>query len=162
MRSIGYVGISLFLLCTEAQANRPGALQPIAPLPLDVVAYEHVGFEGAALPIRGDIPDLRAPGFLFNDIISSIRLTRGVISVYEHVGYTGRCQTLRASNTDLRGSFVGNDTISSIRLGRECLPRRTARSQSEPVQGADSGLSSSGEDDLGLDQEPRCGFKRRR
>lgn len=167
MRGTMSLGMSLLLLCTEARAGRPETPGILAPLPREVTAYEHVGFEGAGLPIRGDIPDLRAPAYQFNDIISSIRLSRGVISVYEHVGYQGRCQTLRESVLDLRGSTVGNDAISSIRLGRECATRKTARTALNPglgnetVQGADHSPPPPA-DEQERDAEFRCGLVRRR
>jgi hypothetical protein len=94
--------------CPDSSSERPAS----------VVAFEDVGFGGAALRVDGDVPDLGA--FDFNDRISSLKV-RGTVSVYEDVDYLGRCRTLDASAEDLRASpWDFNDAISSIRIGQTC------------------------------------------
>lgn len=43
-----------------------------------------------------------------------------VVAAYEHTNFGGRCETFRADDADLRNNSIGNDTISSLRLGQAC------------------------------------------
>ncbi|HZQ35348.1 MAG TPA: peptidase inhibitor family I36 protein [Dehalococcoidia bacterium] len=59
--------------------------------------------------------------FSFNDVASSIaNFTGGPVAVYSDAGYTGRCQTITKNVRNLSGSYVGNDAISSLKVGASC------------------------------------------
>jgi hypothetical protein len=64
----------------------------------------------------------------WDNITSSARAVGAPVAVYELPGYQGRCQTVAANTAapDLRGSPIGNDTISSLRTGFECNPHVSA------------------------------------
>jgi hypothetical protein len=64
----------------------------------------------------------------FNDKFSSVHLIGGqAVSVYQDANYGGRCQIITGDVADLTGSFIGNDQISSIRMGQTCPPAGGAR-----------------------------------
>lgn len=67
-------------------------------------------------------PDLIfTPCFSFNDVTSSIaNFTGGPVAVYSDAEYQGRCQTIRKNVRNLSGSVVGNDSISSLKVGSAC------------------------------------------
>ena len=86
-----------------------------------VIAYEHVNFGGKYKIFEGNVTYV---GDEFNDMISSFRVERATLAnavkaeVYEHINYGGLCQQLlEGSYPQIDGlMFVGNDTISSIRV----------------------------------------------
>jgi hypothetical protein len=102
--------ILAFLLACLGSAN---AQYPYGgPRFFGCVAFEHTGFGGAQLPIRGGDSIASLQGY-WNDRISSINCSRRcALTAFEHVGFRGRRQTFGGSVP-----FVGpfwNDRISSI------------------------------------------------
>jgi Beta/Gamma crystallin len=81
--------------------------------------YADPGYGGAYKDVQGDVPDLRALGF--NDSATSFGVPAGTnVAVYEHPNYEGICEELTASDPDLRGNPIGDDSISSLRVGQSC------------------------------------------
>lgn len=92
---------------------------------MGVVVYDDVDFQGPALTLRNDAPDLRE--FRLNDRISSLQIVPGETwEVCESINFSGRCAVLTGSGRDLR---VGgwNDLISSMRPARGCRDRDDRR-----------------------------------
>jgi len=87
-----------------------------------ITVYDDVNFQGPALNLRNDVPDLRE--FRLNDRISSLQVAPGETwEVCESVNFSGRCGVITGSERDLRP--VGwNDMISSIRRVRDRDDRR--------------------------------------
>jgi murein DD-endopeptidase MepM/ murein hydrolase activator NlpD len=79
-----------------------------------------------------------------NDTVSSLdvpRALRGdladqqVVSLYEHTYYSfGRCEEFRTDDPDLRDNHIGNDTVSSIRVGVPCPSAATPAPNSLSVK----------------------------
>jgi hypothetical protein len=81
--------------------------------------YEHSDFHGRVLELKHDMPNLVDAGF--NDLASSIKLNGSTpIALYEHADYQGRCSTVQNSVHALGALAVGNDMVSSLRVGRVC------------------------------------------
>lgn len=81
--------------------------------------YRAINFTEGGRQFFTDVADLT--NFGFNDVTSSIVVPTGtVIAAYEAAHYGGRCETFRANDADLRNNTIGNDTISSVRIGRAC------------------------------------------
>ncbi len=82
--------------------------------------YEHPNYGGEGR-VAGAIDgwqraDLRRVGF--DDTVSSLRVPAGQkIAVWEHPDFKGHCEVFTASDADLRNNRIGDDSISSFRLG---------------------------------------------
>ena len=103
----------------EGRDDRRGGDDRDARGGLGMTVFDDVNFEGAALTIRRDVPDLRA--LQFNDRISSVQVPPGESwEVCEHTNYDGRCFVVSGVERDLRRRGL-NDVISSTRRvqGRE-------------------------------------------
>lgn len=81
-----------------------------------VVLFEDPQYQGRAVEVTGDMPDLGA--IRFNDKASSIQVgrARGRWEICEHANYEGRCSRLDADQAVLPREW--NDQISSIRRVR--------------------------------------------
>ncbi len=61
------------------------------------------------------------PCFSFNDVTSSIaNFTGEPVAVYSDAEYRGRCEAFSGDVRNLAGSYVGNDSISSLKVGSTC------------------------------------------
>ena len=103
----------------EGRDDRRGGDDRAARGGLGMTVFDDVNFEGAALTIRRDVPDLRA--LQFNDRISSVQVPPGESwEVCENTNYDGRCFVVSGVERDLRRRGL-NDVISSMRRvqGRE-------------------------------------------
>jgi hypothetical protein len=92
-----------------------------------VTLYEHANYTGASKTFTADAPDLRGHSLrgnlTWNDQASSIRVSSGAwVIVYEHINYGGRCQVLTGNVTSLLDAPIGNDTISSLKVGTGSPP----------------------------------------
>lgn len=109
---------------STAILDEPQVLAPPAPLDFleafGLVLYEHVNFGGQAYQVTASqLKNLKDVGF--NDKASSVRLTAGVAALYKDKDFQGKCTTVAAGElADLKGSAVGNDAVTSIRLGHTC------------------------------------------
>jgi hypothetical protein len=58
----------------------------------------------------------------WNDIVSSIQTSGTSMAVYELPNFQGRCESFAANaqDNDLRDNWIGNDRISSLKLGEPC------------------------------------------
>lgn len=109
------VGLAAIALTLAAGAPVPAEAQTTQ----SVAVYADINFWGSSLQFFGSVADLT--GYGFNDRISSMRVPTGsVVAAYEHTNFGGRCETFRADDLDLRNNTIGNDTISSLRLGQAC------------------------------------------
>jgi hypothetical protein len=89
-----------------------------------VQIYEHINYTGSSwgFPTGGSHANLGSINF--NDRTSSIRVPAGtVVAAFEHGNFEGRCETFRANDSDLRNNLIGQDSISSLRIGQACPPR---------------------------------------
>lgn len=83
-----------------------------------VVLYEHPNFGGQGLALWEDQTEL---GRWINDSVTSIQVPAGqVVSVWQYAGFTGRCETFKAGDGDLRDNHIGDNTISSFKVGQVC------------------------------------------
>lgn len=79
---------------------------------------------GGYKDVRGDVPDLRGLGF--DDSATAMIVPAGTkVAVYEHPNYAGLCEEITASDPDLRDNPIGDDRITSLRVGQGC-PRQVA------------------------------------
>lgn len=114
------VGLTAMTVATGVSLPAPASAQT-APL---VQIYEHINYGGSswAFPFAGNQANLGS--FNFNDRTSSIRLSPGaVVAAFEHGNFEGRCETFRGSDADLRNNVIGQDSITSLRIGQACPPR---------------------------------------
>lgn len=78
-----------------------------------------INYGGATVQLSSNVADLSTLGF--NDRTSSIIVPAGtVVAAFDAWNFLGRCETFRVSDPDLRNNVVGNDTISSLWVGRPC------------------------------------------
>lgn len=94
-----------------------------------VYLYEHTGFRGEVLVLRKSVKNLNRTT-MGNNQVSSIRVewdrqqgralptrrNRAAAKLYAHVGFEGRKEVLFEDCADLRGSVLGNDQVSSLRV----------------------------------------------
>ncbi|MCK6549910.1 beta/gamma crystallin-related protein [Myxococcota bacterium] len=82
-----------------------------------VVVYQDRDYLGTAAVYVGDVPGFSG----VNDSASSIILINtSAVAVYEDSNYRGKCETLTADAPALSAHLIGNDSISSLRVGRTC------------------------------------------
>ena len=83
-----------------------------------VIIYEHINYGGLSEKLSGQIADLRHRRYDFNDKVSSIKVRPGCkVHLYEHIYYDtygGRQYLATGDIPDLRGTPIGNDSISSL------------------------------------------------
>ena len=87
-----------------------------------VTFYADINYSGSSFSYTaGSYSNI---GSTWNDRASSVRVPAGtVVAVYEHGAFGGRCETFRASDGDLRNNAIGNDTITSLKVGQPCPSR---------------------------------------
>lgn len=83
-----------------------------------LILFQDTNYGGKQLAITADVANLKNAGF--NDSASSIRVVKGVSAVYQDTNYRGRCMTVTRDLHRLSETPIGNDRISSIRVGRGC------------------------------------------
>jgi hypothetical protein len=84
-----------------------------------VEVCEHFNYAGVCQTVVGNMPALSEYGL--NDFISAMRITgTATVSVYENDNYQGRCETFTTSDARLDDNVIGNDVISSLRVGTTC------------------------------------------
>ena len=111
----GLVGLAAIVLALAVGVPVPAESQTTQ----SVAIYADINFWGSSHQFFGSVADLSVYGF--NDRISSMRVPTGtIVAAYEHINFGGRCETFRADDLDLRNNTIGNDTISSLRLGQAC------------------------------------------
>jgi hypothetical protein len=80
-----------------------------------VALFPNVAYGGTVRTSVVDVTDLARIGF--NDQASSLRVSPGaVVTLFGDRYFQGACQAFSADNGDLRGSTIGNDTASSMKL----------------------------------------------
>lgn len=81
----------------------------------DMVLFEHAYFQGRAVEIGDNEPDLNRLGF--NDVASSLRLRGGTWRICEHAYFQGTCIVVQTDLGDLNQLRM-NDRVSSVqRIG---------------------------------------------
>lgn len=83
-----------------------------------LVLHQDTQFRGKTLTVTSDMPNLKSVGF--NDSASSVRMIRGTAALYRDTEYRGACITVTGDVPQLSKTPVGNDSVSSIRIGRGC------------------------------------------
>ena len=76
--------------------------------------YEHINYEGCTLAVTGNVKSFVTVGF--NDVASSLIVTKGTWTVYEHINFGGKSKEF---GPGVYPNFVGlgiNDMVSSIKL----------------------------------------------
>jgi len=101
----------------------PPSVHKIAPIPLIVELYEHIGFAGNRAVIVEDVPDIpRYLGPEFNDVVSSVRVKPGPdyspgkqAQLFRDVGYSGSSMRLGPGDyPNISTSHGFSDVVSSI------------------------------------------------
>jgi hypothetical protein len=91
-----------------------------APCPPGAVLCQTVNFANACERFDQDVYTLADTKVGLRQV-SSILVSPGVvITVYSDAGYRGRCQVVSSTLTSLVSSEVGNDAVSSLRIGAWC------------------------------------------
>ncbi len=98
------------------------------PANCSVTLYEHTGYRGREVTLRGDIGDLDHTPF-GKDSASSLRINwdraepqlpgprpREAVFLFLDVGYRGATETVFEDMPDLGATAIGNDRLSSIKL----------------------------------------------
>lgn len=85
------------------------------PGPTQVILFQDVNYEGAYKILEiGSYASTAQMGFS-NDALSSIKIgSRVRVTLYEHNNFQGRNQLISANVPSLVGSYIGNDTVSSM------------------------------------------------
>ena len=99
--------------------------------------YEDVDYRGRSLRITGDVYDFRSTP-IGNDTVSSMRIrcagsggdwgsggswgggSSNGVTLYRDAGFRGESETFYSDVPDLRRTRIGNDSLSSIRIPRDC------------------------------------------
>ena len=84
-----------------------------------VTLYEHADYKGRKLTLTESTPNLVVKGF--NDIASSVEVTKGTWKLWKHVGYKGKSFIVTPGKYNI-GEIrekIGNDVISSVELCEE-------------------------------------------
>ena len=110
--------------------------------------YADANYQGSYLEADRDISDLRGSS-VGNDTVTSVRVrcdrngggwnsgsdwnsggsgstggsTTNGVTLYRDLNLSGRSQTFTGDISDLRGSYVGNDAATSVRVSRGCRAR---------------------------------------
>ncbi len=77
----------------------------------ELTLFTHSNFNGPALTLRGDAPDLVPANF--NDRASSVVVRSGTWQLCEHAEFRGRCMVVERGEYPVLAGF--NDMISSVR-----------------------------------------------
>lgn len=77
----------------------------------EITLFTHSNFNGPALTLRGETPDL-VP-YNFNDRASSVVVRSGTWQLCEHADFRGRCMVVERGEYPVLAGF--NDIISSVR-----------------------------------------------
>lgn len=106
---------------TPSTATSSLRLLPVTNLPSPnpaggtVTLYEH-SYSGASATIAQDLSNLADYGW--GKITSSLRHSPGAVAtVYSEPNYGGRAEAVFFDTADLSPAYIGNDAISSIRMG---------------------------------------------
>jgi hypothetical protein len=76
-------------------------------------------YRGYCPVVSGDLASLAGLGL--NDLASSIRITGTVaVSLYQQADFAGSCETFTAGDAWLGDNPIGNDTVSSLKVGTAC------------------------------------------
>ena len=104
--------------------------------------YADANFQGAHVEVAWDISDLRGSP-VGNDAVTSMQVrcddngggwntgggdwdgggTTYGVTLFRDLDFSGRRQTVTDDISDLRGSYVGNDAVTSVRVDRGCRAR---------------------------------------
>ncbi|MCX6023984.1 MAG: hypothetical protein NTZ05_20085 [Chloroflexi bacterium] len=111
----------------SVQTGEAGGIPPAptaTPNPPELRIAEHPNLAGTNGLLKTDVSNLSAfaAGFDWNDKISSAEVTPAgaKAALYEHYGWRGKCTTVSGKLADLNGSLVGDNRVSSIRVGSGC------------------------------------------
>lgn len=111
-----YDGVVAVVTVTRGGASH--APQPVLAVSSGATLCENPNNGGRCVTYTFDTPYV---GNAFNDIFSAVRLVGGAtVSVYEHANYGGRCQVVSGDLANLAGSYIGDNAISSLRIGATC------------------------------------------
>ncbi|HUR22510.1 MAG TPA: peptidase inhibitor family I36 protein [Acidimicrobiales bacterium] len=128
-REVGFQGACQNVAANTTVENLEGSVVgyhdlssiKVGPCTTQVQLFGQVGYTGGRRAFGADQPDLTAQSF--DDVSSSVvNNTDVVVALYSQADYHARCQELDPgeSVSDLANSPVGNDTISSVRVGEPC------------------------------------------
>jgi hypothetical protein len=125
-----------FDICGSGSTQPPAQPQPPAPqppqqpqpaLPSNAIRlYEHADQGGAFEDFTGSDTDLR-DNRIGNDHASYVWVPSGWrVALYSDINYRGTCQEFTGS-TNLPGTKVGNDTVSSLEVNAACQAQGITR-----------------------------------
>lgn len=136
-RRLWAAGLGLLLaglLLSPAQAQESNIFiggRPQGFGQMSVTVYEHVHFRGRQATFYGDVAWL--PGG-----ISSFRIHgRGTVTFYRGTGFVGTYETFDRDVANLAQTHIGNNRVSSLRLGRGPAPggHRPPPDRPRPIPG---------------------------
>ncbi len=96
----------------EREHRQHGRYAP-APMPGEIVFYEHSDFRGRAFAAQGDVVNFQSFGF--NDRASSVVVLGERWEVCEHADFRGSCMVLRPGRYPSLAEMGMNNRISSVR-----------------------------------------------
>ena len=123
-----------------------------------VTLYEAGGYKGRSIMLFYDHADFSALNL--DRKLSSVKIDWSTISdeldgvvLYSETGYRGRSETLTEDDRNLKGNFIGNDRVQSLRVPRgwsvTVFEHRGFRGKSETFRGDDPDLR---DNRIGLDR----------
>lgn len=112
------VGLAVMTAATSLSLAAPASAQVTGTVYLYADINYGGGSQGYGAGSHSNI------GSIWNDRASSIRVPAGtVVSVYEHGAFGGRCENFRGDDNDLRNNPIGQDSITSLKVGQACPQR---------------------------------------
>lgn len=112
------VGVFLAIVALVAAASFVGRQTAVAGAAVFMCDGAQINSGGCIFPSQ-DTPDLRTLNF--DNRASSVLANSGPVALYADSRYRGRCQTIPPDTVvALTGSWVGDNTVSSVRMG-PCL-----------------------------------------
>jgi hypothetical protein len=86
-----------------------------------VILYEKDNFGGKQLVLTANTADVTVSPYFYGQIASSIKL-EGVssVAVFDRVNFQGNCQAFTGNVASLKNTFIGNDSILSLKLNASC------------------------------------------
>ena len=122
------VGSPLFQhVCDTADAKQRWTFQatnapPRPPAGTSVTLYEHTDYQGGGATFTTDVPNLDIwTWFNWDNLTSSVKVSQGgFVTLYRDPNYGGPCETVWFDTPSMFERLVGNDAVSSLRIGSYC------------------------------------------
>ncbi|MDP9373830.1 MAG: hypothetical protein M3Q65_15530 [Chloroflexota bacterium] len=107
-----------------------------------VFLFTDAGPGGTSVVISTSTPDLGALGF--DNLTSALAVSGGLaVAAYAQPTYGGACETFVGRDVSLVDNLIGNDTISSIKIGSTCfgwVPGTVVMTDLQVITGSSPGI----------------------